>query len=199
LQRFGVQHAPKPACVPHGQKNRDPSHVNRAVSRGLSLHNHSAGCCESRPTSVSSRRLSLIFLRNFGLRGVDTTRRKRRSNSFCAALRSSNACALYPRIAGGKLSGQSRPIRHDERPISCPPTTHSDAPRNHPAMREIVMRHHRDRDMLWVTSGLPFLTWATAQTAPCRTGQQAISEGLCVGRGDTPRRPMSGPRARQAR
>jgi len=25
-----------------------------------------------------------------------------------------------------------------------------------------MQRHHRDRDMLWVTSGLPFLTWATA-------------------------------------
>jgi hypothetical protein len=66
---------------------------------------------------------------------------------------------------------------HDERPISFPPTTHSDVARNHPPMREIVMqRHHRDRDMLWVTSGLPFLTWATAaQAEPRRTGRREIA------------------------
>lgn len=33
-----------------------------------------------------------------------------------------------------------------------------------------MKRHHRDRDMVWLASGLPFLTWATAaQAEPSRT------------------------------
>ena len=50
-----------------------------------------------------------------------------------------------------------------------------------------MQRHHRDRDMLWVTSGLPFLTWATALEAePYRTGRQAIAGASKLGLGPNP-------------
>ena len=49
-----------------------------------------------------------------------------------------------------------------ERPMSAPPTACSGRAEQYPAMRETVMqRHHRDRDILWLTSGLPFLAWAS--------------------------------------
>jgi len=47
-----------------------------------------------------------------------------------------------------------------------------------------MQRHLRDRDMLWMTSGLPFLTWASASatraqpdTAPTRCAAERLGGG----------------------
>jgi hypothetical protein len=45
-----------------------------------------------------------------------------------------------------------------------------------------MQRHNRDRDTLWVTSGLPFLTWATA----AHRLQRSKSAGQSVPAGRAP-------------
>jgi len=54
-----------------------------------------------------------------------------------------------------------------------------------------MQRHHRDRDLLWLTSGLPFLAWASETEArtdgpPTRGGPPCPAQ-ISFGREEPPR------------